>query len=69
MDEGLQALQAAIQALNEAIQLIPDPALVNTLTTCQSNMAAVQQKLMQPQGGGGPREALVGQLGAQQPGY
>ncbi len=70
MDEGLALLQQSIELLNEAIRAIPDPELVNTLTTCQSQMAAVQAKLMQPQqqGGGGPRQALVGQLGGGQPG-
>lgn len=75
MPPALALLQQSMQALDEAIRAIPDPALVNTLTTCLSNMAAVQQKLMEGQGQqqqgappagppqGGPRQALVGQLG------
>ena len=64
MPDGLQLLQQSMQLLDEAIRALPDPESVNALTTCLSNMAAVQQKLMQqPQQDGGARQALVGQLG------
>lgn len=70
--DPLQLLQQSIQLLDEAIRATPDPGAVNTLTTCLSQMAAVQQKMMQEQpgaggGGGGPRQAVVGQLGAGAP--
>jgi hypothetical protein len=68
MDEALALLQEAMQALDEAIRATPNPEHVNTLTTCLSQMAAVQQKMMQPEQAGGARQALVGQLGGGVPG-
>ena len=57
-DPALPLVQEALDVLAEAIAETPNPDYVNTLTTCQSQIAAVQQKMMaeygSPQGGGPP---------------
>lgn len=66
MDPALAAIQDAIEALHDAMELIADPALTNTVSTCYSQLQGVQQKMMAAPGqGGGPPQAGPGGYGGQ----
>lgn len=64
------SLTTAIESLYDAIAEIGDPALTDRLTTCLSQMTAVQKELMSGGGGGGEpqRQAVMNQLAAPQMG-
>lgn len=60
-DPALPLVQEALEVLNEAITATPNPEYVNTLTTCQSQIAAVQQKMMAEYGPGGAGQGQAAQ--------
>ena len=60
-------LSAAIQALHDAVAHDPDPQAKDVISTCLSNLLALQNKKAQAQQGpSGPTQALQGQLGGGQ---
>lgn len=63
-DPALPLVQETLEALNEAITTTPNPEFVDALTTCQSQIAAVQRKMMAEYGQSQQGPPAAGMAGA-----